>query len=559
MSIRCTSCGTENREGARFCLRCGSRLDVSADADQLIGRLLMGRYRVLEVLGEGGMGRVYLAEQQMGTAARRVAVKVLHDKLSRDDRVRKRFHRECAIVIQLSHPHTIQFHDFGELEDGRLFIVMEYIEGHSLADEIANGPMPPARAERILSQIAGSLHDAHQQNIVHRDLKPDNILLTVRGGETDFVKVCDFGIAKVATDGMAEPGITIEGTIIGTPQYMSPEQLSGGKVDGRSDVYSLGLIAFEMLTGERPFTANTPLEWAARHTTAEPPTLDQYPPTRHLPARYKNAIGRSLRKSPDQRQPNAKAFAQEITGSAEAITPPTMRMQSRPPSTPPVAPTMVDQSIAGGLSAPGAPIHTPQPAIPAVPMQQPRSLLLPSLFLLGTAVLAASGITVFLNRNKIPWLAGNEPAETDAGVEAPAGTDAGPHAPHTWLRALQFERLVTDAHNSLGPPDQSYAVVQPQGTLNLEVDAGHRIGSDGSSRPDVWVEVDEERSGPYRADVGTQPHEYITVSQSLVGSQGIDVDQYGITRIRYIRIKNRGTQPVYIDAVGGLALVEAHD
>ncbi|MGE0785572.1 MAG: protein kinase [Sandaracinaceae bacterium] len=575
MSIRCASCSTENRDGARFCLQCGSQLGMPPTVDPLIGRLLLGRYRVLSAVGEGGMGRVYSAEQQMGTATRRVAIKVLHDKLSRDERVRQRFHRECAIVIKLNHPNTIQFYDFGELEDGRLFIVMEFIEGHSLTDEIAKGPMLPSRVDRIVAQIAGSLEEAHQEEIVHRDLKPDNILLTTRGGEPDFVKVCDFGIAKAVKEDKSSPGITMEGTIIGTPQYMSPEQLTGGAIDGRSDVYSLGLITFEMLTGQRPHHASTPLEWATWHTTGAPPSLDAYEATRYVDGRYKSAIARALHKRPDDRPAGARAFAQELLGST--ITPASLAMpyvtpRSSPPAAHPipsppgsypgypahsgstpgrssgVAPTMADPSIAG----------LPSPARPA----GVRSMLLPTLFLMGTAVLAASGITVFLNRDKIPWL--TQAAETpDAGavIEDAGAADAGSDEPtvREWIRIVHFQRGIADAAYALGAPDQRYAIIRPSGTLVLELNAGTRIATGGTSGPDVWIAIDDERSGPYRADVAVAQNQYVTVGSELVGSLGLDADQFGMTRIRYVRIKNRGTTNLYLDAVGAYATARAED
>ncbi|MEM6959550.1 MAG: serine/threonine-protein kinase, partial [Myxococcota bacterium] len=157
-------------------------------SDPLIGRVLMHRYRVVEELGEGGMGKVYLAEQKMGTALRKVAIKTLHPELSGDPQLVARFHRECETVIELHHPNTVKFYDFGELEDKTLFIVMEYIEGGDLARHLQkHGAVAPALADKLLIQICGSLHEAHQRGVVHRDLKPENVLLTTRGGQENFV------------------------------------------------------------------------------------------------------------------------------------------------------------------------------------------------------------------------------------------------------------------------------------------------------------------------------------------------------------------------------------
>ncbi|MCA9603431.1 MAG: serine/threonine protein kinase, partial [Myxococcales bacterium] len=170
--------------------------EAAPAADPLLGQTILDRYKIVSELGEGGMGKVYRAEQKMGNATRFVAIKTLHPELSRDPQIVARFLRESETVIQLTHPNTIQFYDFGELPDKTLFIVMEYIEGESLAHTLLRGAIEPTRVDKLLVQICGSLNEAHGLGIVHRDLKPDNILLTNRGGQTDFVKVLDFGIAK---------------------------------------------------------------------------------------------------------------------------------------------------------------------------------------------------------------------------------------------------------------------------------------------------------------------------------------------------------------------------
>ncbi|MGB0680496.1 MAG: serine/threonine-protein kinase, partial [Polyangiales bacterium] len=287
--------------------------------DPLIGRTLLGRYEVLRVLGEGGMGRVYLANQRMGTALRKVAIKTLHPELIRDPQVVQRFHRESETVIGLSHPNTIQFYDFGEIEDHTLLIVMEYVEGESLAHLLERGPVPVARIDHILWQICASLHEAHQRGIVHRDLKPENILLTERGGHTDFVKVLDFGIAKRSeAEDAARAKLTAQGMVLGTPPYMSPEQFSGKALDPRSDIYSLAVMTYEMITGHLPFEANSAWEWATKHLTAEPDPLDKYPAGQALGAERKAALTQAMDKDRDQRQPTALAFAEAFSGGGDA-------------------------------------------------------------------------------------------------------------------------------------------------------------------------------------------------------------------------------------------------
>lgn len=283
-----------------------------------MGQTLLDRYLVGSVLGEGGMGKVYLAEQRMGNATRRVAIKTLHSGLSNDPSLVARFYRESETVVALEHPNTIQFYDFGT-HDGMLFIVMEYIDGQSLADVLDEGPLHPARVDKLLVQICGSLNEAHQIGVVHRDLKPENVLLTDRAGHTDFVKVLDFGIAKRSeAQNPADVKLTQQGAVLGTPPYMSPEQFSGDALDARSDIYSLATMTYELLTGALPFEANTAWEWAAKHLNATPNPPSSPDPSEQLPPHKVAAIMQALAKSPDERQPDVLAFLREFTGKQDA-------------------------------------------------------------------------------------------------------------------------------------------------------------------------------------------------------------------------------------------------
>ncbi|MCA9582888.1 MAG: protein kinase, partial [Myxococcales bacterium] len=214
----------------------------------------------------------------------------------------------------LSHPNTIQFFDFGEMENGTLFIVMEYIEGESLADMLLRGPLDADRVDRLLIQICGSLNEAHQLGVIHRDLKPDNILFTNRGGQSDFVKVLDFGIAKRSeAEDERSTRLTKQGMVLGTPPYMSPEQFSGTVLDPRSDIYSLGLITYEMLTGTLPFAAKTPWEWATKHLTAEPDPIERHPTGEQLPPHKRGAVMKALMKNRDDRQSGVLEFMRDFT------------------------------------------------------------------------------------------------------------------------------------------------------------------------------------------------------------------------------------------------------
>ncbi|HTD62013.1 MAG TPA: serine/threonine-protein kinase, partial [Gemmatimonadaceae bacterium] len=246
----CPTCGTEYPVSERFCPKDGSALrsaDVHAD---LVGQVVAERYHVLQKLGEGGMGQVYLAEHVR--MARRCAVKVMSPNLTRDPDAVSRFNREAANASRITHPNVAAIYDFGETSDGLIYLAMEFVDGEPLTKLIQRlGALPLARAVNIARQTADALTVAHELGIVHRDLKPDNIMIG-RGREgADMVKVVDFGIAKASQNEAQK--VTKTGLVVGTPEYMSPEQLAGDKLDGRSDVYSLGLVTFVMLTGKLPF------------------------------------------------------------------------------------------------------------------------------------------------------------------------------------------------------------------------------------------------------------------------------------------------------------------
>ncbi len=310
-------------EDQRHCPKCGSFLSVSKPdpTDELLGQAILGgKYRILSIIGEGGMGKVYLADQKLGTATRKVAIKTLQPDLAGDPQIVARFHRETQTVIELEHPNTIKFYDFGELaEHGKkLFVVMEYIQGESLAHTIARGAIDGTRTERIVGQVCGSLQEAHEKGIVHRDLKPDNIILTQKGSKGDFVKVLDFGIAKRSeAEDKESAKLTRQGMVLGTPPYMSPEQFTGQALDNRSDIYALAIIAYEMLTGVLPYTAATPWEWATKHLTAQPTPIEMQPNGGRLPERYRRSIMRALDKDRERRHKTVSEFLQEFTGNSE--------------------------------------------------------------------------------------------------------------------------------------------------------------------------------------------------------------------------------------------------
>ena len=243
--MRCPTCEQQYDDAQQFCPADGTRLLPDGPrnpTDPLVGTVLQGRYRILERVGQGGMGAVYRAVQV--NIDRDVAVKVLTPDAAEREHVVRRFENEARIISKLRHPNTLKLIDFGEADDERLFLVAEFLSGQPLDAVLRQGAIGVGRTLHVMAEAADSLAEAHGQGIVHRDLKPGNLFLE-RVGDQDVIKVLDFGIAKLATG----TSYTVEGTVFGTPAYMSPELARGESVDSRSDLYSLGVIAYECLCG----------------------------------------------------------------------------------------------------------------------------------------------------------------------------------------------------------------------------------------------------------------------------------------------------------------------
>jgi serine/threonine protein kinase len=281
--------------------------------DPLIGRdLLNGQFQIVRKIGTGGMGAVYEASQPSMNS--KVAVKILHAKLANRKDLVSRFHREAAAMSHLTHPNTVKVLLYGEDEkDGLLYIVMEYLEGKNLNQAVrAEGPLPAERAIPILVQACLALQEAHEQGIIHRDLKPENIFLcTDKAGLKDFAKVLDFGLAKV-TEREMRPGsmiLTQEGMVFGTPEFMSPEQAQGKTLDARSDIYSLAVILYEVLTGKLPFDAKSPMEYIQLHVQKEPIALSKRVAGKTFPPELDAVIAKALSKNRDDRFQTAGDFA----------------------------------------------------------------------------------------------------------------------------------------------------------------------------------------------------------------------------------------------------------
>ena len=280
-----------------------SQIPPPAANQDLIGKLINNRYLVEDKLGEGGFGAVYRATQtQMN---RKVALKVLHARMAKDPQVVGRFKREAQASSLLRAPHTVQVYDFDQSPDGVMYLAMEMLTGRSLHAILAqDGPLPPERLYGVMDGIAESLGEAHGHGIVHRDIKPENIYLEPRPAP-DFVKVLDFGIAKIVSGeglgGSAGPALTAAGQTLGTLEYMSPEQLMGAQLDGRSDLYAVGILSYEMVTGALPFNCKTPGEMITAHLKTMPPPPSQAAPGRGIPPLLDQVILKLLAKKREDR------------------------------------------------------------------------------------------------------------------------------------------------------------------------------------------------------------------------------------------------------------------
>ena len=304
----CTTCGAEWPDDTKFCPSDGSPLKAAGGEEALIGGVIQS-YHILEKLGEGGMGAVYLGEHvKMG---RKSAIKVMTQSLAQDPDAIARFNREAANAARINHGNVCAIYDFGETPDGTIFLAMEFIEGEALTDLIKReGPLDLKRAGNILRQTGDALQAAHELGIVHRDLKPDNIMIAKARDGSDVVKVVDFGIAK-AMGGEEGQNVTRTGLVVGTPEYMSPEQLSGDKLDGRSDVYSLALVFFRMVTGVLPFQADSAQEVMIKRLTDDPTKLNDAYPAGNFPPKLQLVLDKAMERMPTDRYDAADGFALE--------------------------------------------------------------------------------------------------------------------------------------------------------------------------------------------------------------------------------------------------------
>jgi len=320
----CPQCGDTYGGAEQFCPNDGSRLEGTAELEEVpielvkeedepdffVGSTIQGRYRVLERLGEGGMGVVYVAEHV--EIEKRVAVKVLRDDFSKRPEVVQRFRQEARSASKIGHPNIVDVTDFGQLDDGGVFFVMECLEGMGL-NEIARGqPIELARVVPIVEQIARALQAAHEKGIVHRDLKPENVFLIEREGIPEFVKILDFGIAKISDRDSEGKRLTKTGMIFGTPEYMSPEQAAGRPLDHRVDIYALGCMMYEMFTGNVPYDGESFMAVLTQHMFEPIPAIEEVYPDTDVPPSVRAVVYKAMAKEVEDRYPDMTSLREDL-------------------------------------------------------------------------------------------------------------------------------------------------------------------------------------------------------------------------------------------------------
>ena len=489
----CSTCGTNYGATVRICVRDGTPLLAGRADDPYLGKLLDDKYRIDSFISAGGMGSVYRAKHVM--LDKTVAVKVIKNELVTSEEVVSRFQREARAASNLNHPNIVTVYDLGQTPEGTLYIAMEFIDGPSLHDAIRrDGPMPAARAIDILGQVASALSAAHRKQIVHRDLKSHNLMLATDDDGRDVVKLVDFGIAKTFDESTQ---LTAAGYMMGTPHYMSPEQAAGQPVDHRTDIYSLGVILYEMLTGAVPFSDESLTSVLVKLATEVPARPSLRRPDLVVPPLLEAVAMRCLEKNPDHRFQSADEFAAAIehagidagTAGVPAIAPAAGATLVRAPA------------VSRHRPAPGAIVDDGVPAARArsglsVPRQIDRRAAVVLVIIAAIGAAIASGVALSDDAAQIdPPPSANRQAST---IPAPAGSAIPPGSDPAAERLVVPDPAVGDATRRAG-------TLSDGSTRERAPDAPAAGTSTGARRPAPEESPDAAGRGAQVARVAPTP------------------------------------------------------
>jgi predicted Ser/Thr protein kinase len=502
----CPVCAREYPDNTKFCAADGSGLRGKSASADLVGQVVADRYHIIKKLGEGGMGAVYLGEHvKMG---RKSAIKVMAAQMSQDPDAISRFNREASNASRISHPNVCQIYDFGETTDGLIYLAMEFIEGQALKDVIETaGALHPARAASILKQAADALQAAHDLNIVHRDIKPDNIMVVQGKDGTDVVKVVDFGIARAVGGDETGQKVTKTGLVVGTPEYMSPEQLSGDKLDGRSDIYSLALVLYRMLTGTLPFEADSAQEVMIKRLTDDPLPLDQARPDLVFPAKLQLVMNVALARTPAERYQSAAEFGRDTADAVAGTGAPSTRVApAHEGATQVMSPGEVQQATKHqpATKRPAQRTAAVAAAASAAPMlvAAKRSLLVPVLG--GGGALALIVVVALFASGKLGGSAAGA-ARPDTGATQtfarPESSRGGTKVPGGMKQ--QNNRPVprdTATHGTNPPPGGGSMAAQIEDSLNAGTRASQNNDNVTAKRLARWVYYRPEAEPKQKAD-----------------------------------------------------------
>ena len=485
-----------------------------SDETLVSGSVIAGRYAVDSLIAEGGFGQVFLARHIH--LQNRVAIKVIRPEHAETRGIRERFLREARVVAELRHPHIVQIHDLGELDDGSLYLAMEYLTGRELSDRLKEGPLDPAHAGRVLQQVAGALEHAHGKGIVHRDMKPSNIMIDERPDGSVFAKVIDFGILKHyehdthIEDGVTQ-GLTGTTTLLGTPHYMSPEQIKQKPLDPRADQYSLGIIAYEMLGGRKPFNGTTTIDIIVAHVEHPVPDLARLVDGSLAPPGVTTVLEKALAKKPSARHESIVQFANALAdalgnGSAPAVAAPVLSEEATMMAENPLPSTLRRRP----LSTPSAP-------------QPPKGRGLR--WLLAAGVLAI-GMAVFLG---IPDPAPSPPGETAMAPKSEAPELTRVAAVITPAVPLRLHRPIEDAHRA-GPRKPEGHATAAQARPNRSAASTHAPKARSPSASRKTPRARSTRATP------SGPPGRLSVIARPTGTISVDGKSHGDVGVRRLKL-----------------------